>query len=275
MFTSIPARASEIVRPTDLQALSMVRGELSRTQALLGELDPADWRRRTGCAGWCVRDVVAHMIGENEELARPARLIRRIRMARTLGGTSARDGRSAGQIRDRAGRSSEQLITELGYWGGKAIRAAERIPGPAHHIRTSVFLPAAHRTPENTIDYFIRVLMPREAWLHRTDIATAARRPVGMGAQDGEIVRQVIRDLAASWPGPTVIVDLGGPMGGRWSLGAGKPVAEVHSDPVRYVRLAAGRPGRLPRITGDSAIAAKLLVTHVTSCPGPSTWAAG
>ena len=248
MFTAIPARASEITRPTELHALGMVRAELSRTQALLGELEPADWRRRTGCAGWCVRDVVAHMIGENEELARPTRLIRRVRMARRLGSTTARDGRSTGQIRDRAGRSSDQLISELGYWGGKAILAAERIPGPAHYIRTSIFLPAAHGTPENTIDYFIRVLMPREAWLHRTDIATATRHPVGMGAQDGEIVRQVIRDLAAAWPGPTVLVDLAGPMGGRWSLGAGRPVAEVHSDPVSYVRLAAGpAPARAHR----------------------------
>ena len=48
-------------------------------------------------------------------------------------------------------------------------------------MRGSIFFPAARGAPENTIDYFIRVLMPREAWMHRTDIAIAALRPVGVG----------------------------------------------------------------------------------------------
>ena len=49
--------------------------------------------------------------------------------------------------------------------------------------------------------------MPREAWMHRTDIAIAAQRPVGVGAQDGEVARQVIRDLACTWSRPAVILD--------------------------------------------------------------------
>ena len=267
MFTTMPARASEIIRPTDLHALGMVRGELSRTLALLGELDPADWQRPTECAGWSVRDVVAHLVGENEELSRPARLIRRIRTTRRLASPDGGDGRSEGQIRDRAGRSGEQLIAELAYWGRKATLAAERIPGPLHRMRGSVFFPAARGAPEDTIDYFIRVLMPREAWLHRTDIAIATRRLVGFGAHDGEVVRQVIRDLARAWPGPAVILDFSGPAGGRWSLGAGRPVAEVQSDPVSFVRLAAGRPGHPPVIAGAGGTAAELLATRIVSCP--------
>ena len=50
MFTTMPARASEMIRPTELHALGMVQGELSRTQALLGDLDPAEWLRPTDCA---------------------------------------------------------------------------------------------------------------------------------------------------------------------------------------------------------------------------------
>ena len=179
------------------------------------------------------------------------------------------DGRSAAQIRDRAGRSTEQLLAELACWGRKATLAAERIPGPLHRMRGSLFFPAARGAPENTIDYFIRVLMPREAWMHRADIAIAAQRPVGVGAQDGEVARQVIRDLARAWSGPAVILDFSGPMGGRWSLGTGRPVAEVHSDPVSFVRLAAGRPGHQPVIDGDGGTAAELLATRIVSCPPP------
>jgi uncharacterized protein (TIGR03083 family) len=83
VFTTTPARAGEIIRP-DLHALGMVRGELARTHALLGELDPADWLRPAGCTGWSIRDVVAHIMGGNEELSRAVRLVRRVRMARRL-----------------------------------------------------------------------------------------------------------------------------------------------------------------------------------------------
>ena len=268
MYTTMPARAGQITRPAALHALGMVRGELSRTRALLGDLDPAEWLRATDCAGWSVRDVAAHMIGESEELCRPTLLARRIYAARRLAGPDG-DGRSKAQIRDRADRSTEQLLAELAYWARKATLAAERVPGPLHRVRGSIFFPAARGAPENTIDHFIRVLMPREAWMHRTDIAIAAQRPVGVGAQDGEVVRQVIRDLAGTWSRPAVILDFSGPMGGRWSLGEGRPVAEVHSDPVSFVRLAAGRPGRQPVIDGDGGTAAELLATRVVSCPSP------
>jgi hypothetical protein len=88
---------SEIGLSVILDALGMVRGELSRAQALLGDLDPAEWQRPTDCTGWSVRDVVAHMIGENEELSRPARLIRRIRMARRLAANDG-DGGTAAEL---------------------------------------------------------------------------------------------------------------------------------------------------------------------------------
>ena len=91
--TTTPARDGEIIRPTHLHALGMVRGELARTHALLGELDPADWLRLAECTGWSVRDVVAHMIGGNEELSRPVRLIRRVR----VGGAVERAGPQVGE----------------------------------------------------------------------------------------------------------------------------------------------------------------------------------
>ncbi|MGC2420441.1 MAG: hypothetical protein WA405_02210 [Candidatus Acidiferrales bacterium] len=43
--TTTPARACEIIRPTDLHALGMVRGELARTMRW-----SVSWTRRTGCA---------------------------------------------------------------------------------------------------------------------------------------------------------------------------------------------------------------------------------
>ena len=44
-------------------------------------------------------------------------------------------------------------MAELAYWGGKATLAAERIPGPLHRMRGSIFFPAARagqKTPSIT-----------------------------------------------------------------------------------------------------------------------------
>ena len=68
-------------------------GRASADHALVGELDPADWLRPAECTGWSVRDVVAHMIGGNEELSRPVRLIRRV----GVGGAVERAGPQVGE----------------------------------------------------------------------------------------------------------------------------------------------------------------------------------
>jgi len=260
--TASPAR--DIARPTVSQALAIMENELARTQALLSDLAPADWQRPTDCPGWTVHDVVAHMIGQNEELARPGTLIRRVRQARKLPGAGILDKRNQLQVQDRAGASGQQLIADLGYWGPKAARAARRIPAPLRRqIRLSLFFPEARQMAEDSLDFLIRVMTARDAWMHRTDIATALARPLTPDAHDAQIVRQVVRDLAAAWPGPPVILDLTGPAGGRWSLGDGPPAAAVHSDSVSYLRLASGRPASQPTISGDTATGTALLATHI------------
>jgi uncharacterized protein (TIGR03083 family) len=85
--------------------------ELARTQALLSGLRPADWQRPTDCPGWTVHDIVAHMTGQSEELARPDRLIRRIHRACTLPGTGMLDKRNQLQVQDRAGATQNSPPT--------------------------------------------------------------------------------------------------------------------------------------------------------------------
>ena len=98
--TAGPTPVRDICRPTVREAVAAMGTELSRTQALLSGLSPAGWQRPAPCAGWTVHDVVAHMIGQNEELASPARLIRRVRRARALPGTGVLDRHNRLQLRD-------------------------------------------------------------------------------------------------------------------------------------------------------------------------------
>jgi hypothetical protein len=211
-----------------------------------------------------VHDIVAHMAGQSEELARPDRLIRRIRRARQLPGPGVLDKRNQLQVQDRSSSSSQQLIADLGYWGHKAARAARRIPAPLRsRIRLSMAFPEARQLTEDSLDFLIRVIAARDAWMHRTDIATAAAQPLTLDAHDAQIVRQVVRDLDITWAGPPVILDLTGPAGGRWSLGQTTPTATIRSDPVSYLRLASGRPASPPTIDGDTDTATALLASHI------------
>jgi uncharacterized protein (TIGR03083 family) len=262
--TLTPAR--DIPRTPLDQALDIVQAELAATLSLLRTLEPADWSRPTPCTGWTVHDVVAHMIGQAEELARPDRLIQRIRRARRRPGSGILDRHNDCQVRDRAGTPDSRLIADLERWTGKAAGAARRMPAPVRRrIRLSLIFPEAKRQPEDSFDYLVRVLIARDPWMHRLDIAAATGRAPVLGHHDRLIVEQVIRDLALAWTGPTVRLDLSGPAGGRWILGAQPPpVATISGDAADYMRLLSGRhTDHHPVAEGDHTAAAAFLAMRI------------
>ena len=131
-------------------------------------------------------------------------------------------------------------------------------------MRLSTFFPEARHQPEDSFDYLVRVLMARDPWMHRSDIAAATRRPFTLDRHDGDVVGQVAGDIAMAWAGPPAILELTGPAGGCWSIGDGTPVATVRIDAVACLRLVSGRPADgLPTIHGDPDTAAALLATRI------------
>ena len=127
-----------------------------------------------------------------------------------------------------------------------------------------MFFPEARDQPEDSFDFLVRVLMARDSWMHRSDIAAATGRPFTLDRHDSDVVRQVGRDIAMAWAGPPVILDLTGPAGGRWSIGDGMPIATVRVDAVAYLRRVSGRPADgPPTIHGDPSTTAALLATRM------------
>jgi uncharacterized protein (TIGR03083 family) len=256
-----------IPRPSVEQALSDLRAELDVFAGLLRELDPADWRRPTACPGWTVHDVVAHVTGQSEGMARPDRLIRRVRRARRAGGTHGiLDRSNQYQVDARAALSDAELTAEFVRWGGRAVRAAGRIPPPVRRRLTlSLFFPEECKLlPDDSFDYLVRVLMASDTWMHRLDVADATGRKPEFRGHEGRLAAQVIRDLDSAWAGPAAVIELTGPAGGRWTVGAGEPVATLEADAVTYMRLLSGRPvDTPPAVTGDPAVAARLRGAHV------------
>jgi uncharacterized protein (TIGR03083 family) len=263
--TSTGPAAREIPRPPLRVAQAVARAELETCLGALRQLDDTDWHRPTGCTGWTVHDVVAHMVGQVEELARPDRLVRRVRRARREPGGSILDKHNRYQVEERAAVPAGELVMQLETHTVRAIRAVGRMPGPVRRrIRLSRLFPEAANFPEDTFDYLARVILARDPWMHRLDICAATGRAPQLGDNDHLIVEQVIRDLAEAWSGPSVEVDLTGPAGGRWTLGDRTPVAAVRADVVPYLRHLSGRsPGGDVTVDGDTAAGKALLAARV------------
>lgn len=235
--------AEEIPLPSIAEALAVVRAELAVWSTLLRELDDSDWHRPTECQPWDVHDVVAHVIGQAEGIARPNRTLRRVRAAKRAG-TGVLDGHNRLQVQERADVPDEQLIAELEMWGGRALKAASRIPAPVRRLKLSHLFPEAARMVSDSLDFLIRVIMARDTWMHRIDITHATGRTPTLGPHDALIVEQVIRDLALTWHGPSVALHLTGPAGGHWLLTSDARPYRRSADgptPLRAERLPAQR----------------------------------
>jgi uncharacterized protein (TIGR03083 family) len=193
-----------------------VRAALSR---LLLELSPADWQRPTACAPWLVRDVVAHVLGD--DLAR----LSRSRDAHASPGPAAGETlavflhRHNQQWVDAASRVSTGLLRDLletvtpqvlAYWQnidmerlGEPVSWASPDPAP-------VWLDCAR-------DF-------TEYWTHLHQILLAAGRPA---LADDQALHSVLDTFLRALPltlertarcgDGTLTIRVPGPAGGSWT----------------------------------------------------------
>lgn len=256
--------AGVIVRTSMREAVALGLEELSRTLELLRSLGEEDWERPTDCTGWSVHDVVAHLVGQFEGAARPDRLLRRVRAARRMPGFSVLDGHNELQVRERRHVPPPDLVEQLESWGGRGIRAFGRIPAPLRRMRLSRLFPEAVAMPDDSLDFLIRVIGPRDPWMHRIDICSAVGRAFEADGHDAKIVEQVVGDLTQQWPGRAVTLVLDGSAGGEWVVGQGVPVAEVRCDAIGYCRHASGRPAARAQVSGEHEVAEALFEVKIS-----------
>jgi uncharacterized protein (TIGR03083 family) len=186
---------------------------------LLGELTPQDWERPTAAAPWVVRDLVAHLLGD--DLGRLAR---------------SRDGHRVGRpapheefaafihrLNDEwvraAARLSPQLLIDmlqatspqvLAFWRQADLDATGEPVSWVSPDPAPVWLDCAR-------DF-------TEYWVHQQQIREATGRTGGLDWQALHAVldtflRAMPRTLARQdrAPGAQLIVTVAGPAGGRWS----------------------------------------------------------
>jgi uncharacterized protein (TIGR03083 family) len=235
------------------RAAEVADAELAAFQDVVRALDGPDWDRPTESAGWSVRDMVAHVAGQYEELARLGTFIRRLRAAkRRYPDRIALDGHNQVQIDELAGRSPAQLTAHLARFGPKGLAAVRRMPGFVRRLPSTIFFPEPP-LPDRRMSYLFDVLTARDTWMHRLELVRATGKQWRPHPHDHDVVAQVVRDLDQGWRSRSIELTLTGPAGGTWTIGAGPATGRASADAITAMLHLSGRGNLDP--TPDSPLA--------------------
>jgi uncharacterized protein (TIGR03083 family) len=230
---SKPSRPRTAALPRDT-AMRLAATEYQRFAGMLCALSPDDWARPTECPGWDVRAMASHALGMVEMAASIRENNRQFKLARSRGGVFI-DALTGLQVEERQHMTPAQITGRFAARGPKAARARRRAPGVIRRRR----LPVGGQDEAWTIGYLIDVILTRDPWMHRADIARATGAHHVLTAEhDGVLVA----DVAAEWAarhGQPYTLHLTGPAGGSWASGEGGPLIET--DAVEFCRVLSGR----------------------------------
>jgi hypothetical protein len=147
------------------------------------------------------------------------------------------------QVDERAGWTPERITERYAARAAKATAGRRRTPG---FVRSRT-MPQAQEmngvTEPWTLGYLIDVILTRDPWMHRMDIAAATGTPPRLTADhDGVIVADVVAEWAGRH-GKDFELTLTGPAGGTWRSGANGPSWTL--DAVDFCRAISRRPASL------------------------------
>jgi uncharacterized protein (TIGR03083 family) len=229
------ARRSALDRAT---AMRLAATENERFLSQLRRLRPDDWDKPTDCPGWDVRALVGHVVGMTEMSASLPEQLRQMRAARKAGGEFI-DALTALQVAKHAGDSTEQLIARYAVVGPKGVKGRRRTPGLVRARPMPIPQTVGAAEESWTLGFLVDVVLTRDTWMHRIDVARAAGLDLELSAEhDGTIVTDVVSEWAGRH-GLPYVVQLEGPAGGHWTLGSGG--ATVTQDAIDFCRGLSGR----------------------------------
>ena len=186
-------RASALSRPV---AMHLAATEYERCAETFRSMLPAQWALATGCPAWDVRQMAAHMLGMAEMAASIRENVRQQRKAAGSDGSYI-DALTQLQVDERAGWTPERITARYAARGPKAVTGRRRAPVFVRR-RTMPQLQELNGVREPwTFGYLIDVILTRDPWMHRLDIAAATGTPPRLTAEhDGVIVADVVAEWA-------------------------------------------------------------------------------
>ena len=235
-------RESALSRPV---ALRLAATEYDRCTELFQSLSPAQWARPTDCPAWDVRQMAAHMLGMVEMAASIRENMRQQRKAAQAAkaGGAFLDALTQLQVDERADWTPERITGRYAARAPKAVTGRRRTPGFVRG-RTVPQLQDVNGSQEPwTFGYLVDVILTRDPWMHRMDIAAATGTPPRLTAgHDGVIVADVVAEWAGRH-GKDFELTLTGPAGGTWRSGASGPSWTL--DAIDFCRAISRRPASL------------------------------
>lgn len=216
-------------------ATRLAATEYERVTLLFEQLRPEDWTAPTDCPEWDVRAMAGHMLGMVQMIASMPEMIRQQlaakRRAKRDGGEMI-DALTALQVEKNADLSTDALIEQMRRLAPKAVKARRRAPA----------LMRKQSMPDHdewwTMGYLFDVILTRDPFMHRIDIAGATGIAVTATAEhEGTIVADAVDEWAGRH-GSGYDLELTGPAGGHWTHGDGE---HITMDAFDFCRAITGR----------------------------------
>jgi uncharacterized protein (TIGR03083 family) len=226
------------------EARQLAAIEYERLADLLRGLTPQDWVLPTDCPEWDVRSMAGHCVGMATDFTSLGRLLRRqlssMRAARR-NRTEPVDEMTAQQVGAHASLDTAELVERLEQVGPAAARWRTSPPPPVRRLRIPETVGGE---PERwPMSYLLEVILTRDPWMHRVDIARATGREMFLTADhDGRIVADVVAEWARRHGQPFTLT-LTGPIGATYVAGDGS-WEHLTIDTLDFCRTISGRaPG--------------------------------
>ncbi|MCV7229100.1 maleylpyruvate isomerase family mycothiol-dependent enzyme [Mycolicibacterium komossense] len=247
---------------------------------LVAGLSEPRWQAPTSLPGWCVYDVVAHIIGTESMLGG----------APTPG--SDVDVATLGHVRNGVAEMNECWVRHLrGGTGADLLTRFRAVTGERRSMLEAMSeadwnAPAMTPAGQATYGRFMRIRV-FDCWMHEQDIREAILRPSSDEELSGPEPRLVLDEMAATMgfvvgklgkapAGSRVAIELTGPMArticiavdGRAAVvddfGAAQPTVTIRTDGLQFTRICGGRPLTAARssaidIEGDTEVGDRIV----------------
>ncbi len=214
--------------------------ENQRALDQLRSLSAADWSAPTDCPGWDVRAMAGHVTGMTAGFTSYRRwlgMMRKGGKAAKAAGVPFIDGVTALQVADHAPLTTDELMARLAEVGPRSATFRTKVLAPLRRMPMPEEVDGVKETWR--LRYVLEVILTRDTWMHRVDIARATGRDLVLTAEhDGRIVADVVAEWARRHGEPFVL-HLEGPAGGTYTRGEGGD--HITIDAIDFCRTLSGR----------------------------------